>query len=291
MPLTTIYGDGTRIIGNATALQESLHPSVMAYVNAIRSPTGGNYAITVNEIDAVNNMVKAMVANGIWSKMRAVYPIIGGTAAAHKYNLVDPIDADAAFRLAFNGGGWTHSSTGMTPNGTSSWANTFLIPSTYLSVSSGHISFYSRNQALLTTNIDIGASSGSQATNLCSLGIARTTNQSFATWGTQAAGTFAIFSSSSSQGFFIGNQNGATAASRNIYRNGIVGTAATSYGTPIMPTVSFTIGALNDANAGRVNFSSRQCSLASIGDGLSDIEIKAYSTIVQAFQTKLGRQV
>jgi hypothetical protein len=292
MPLTTIYDGGTRIVGDASALEESLHPSVMAYVNTMRSTTGGNYAMTVNEIDAVNNMVKAMVANGIWSKMKAVYPVIGGTAAAHKYNLVDPRDADAAYRLAFNGGGWTHSSTGMTPNGTSSWANTFLNLSTVLSVSSGHVSYYSRTQLLLSSNVDMGASTGGGSADLSSLIIGRNTNSSLFSWGTQAANTLASISSSSSQGFFIGNQNAATAAGRNIYRNGIVGVAATSYGSPSMPNATIAIGALNNpTTGGAVLFSSRQCAFASIGTGLTATEAKAFSTIVQAYQTKLGRQV
>jgi hypothetical protein len=291
MPLTTIYGDGTRIVGDANALEQTLHPTVMDYINIMQSASGGNYAMSVNEIDAVNNMVQALVANGIWTKIKAIYPIIGTTAAAHKFNLKDPRDADAAYRLSFLGGGWTHSSNGATPNGTTSWANTFLVPSTSLSVSSGHISFYSRVQALLASNLDIGASSGVTAANLCAIGIGRNTNSSLFTWGTQATGTLATLSSSSSQGFFVGNQNAATAAGRNIYRNALIGSATTNYGTPVLPTVSFAIGALNDATVGRASFSSRQCSLASIGDGLTNIEIKAFTTIVQAFQTKLGRQV
>lgn len=292
MPLTTIYGDGTRVIGDANALQQSLHPTVMAYINIMQSSTGGNYAMTVNEIDAVNNMVQALVSNGIWTKIKAIYPIIGTTAAAHKFNLKDPRDADAAFRLAFNGGGWTHSSTGMTPNGTTSWANTFLVPSTSLSVSSGHLSFYSRIQALLSGNIEIGSSSGAAVANICSMIIGRVTvNISQFTWGVQSTGTIPQIISSVTQGFFIGNQNGPTASGRNLYRNSVVGNSTTNYGSPIMPSTSISIGALNDVSAGRVFFSSRQCSLASIGDGLTDAEVKAFSTIVQAFQTKLGRQV
>lgn len=292
MPLTTIYGDGTRVIGDANALQQSLHPTVMAYINIMQSSTGGNYAMTVNEIDAVNNMVQALVSNGIWTKIKAIYPIIGTTAAAHKFNLKDPRDADAAFRLAFNGGGWTHSSTGMTPNGTSSWANTFLVPSTSLSVSSGHLSFYSRIQALISGNIEIGSSQGPGVANICSMIIGRVTlNLSQFTWGVQSAGTIPQIISTVTQGFFIGNQNGATASGRNLYRNSVVGNSTANYGTPIMPSPPISIGALNDVSAGRVFFSSRQCSLASIGDGLTDAEVKAFSTIVQAFQTKLGRQV
>ena len=291
MPLTTIYDDGTRIVGDVNAIEQTLHPTVMNYVNIMRSSTGGNYAMTLNEIDAVNNMVQALVSNGLWTKIKAIYPIIGTTAAAHKFNLKDPRDTNAAFRLSFLGGGWTHDANGATPNGTTSYADTFLSPSTSLSVSSGHLSFYSRIQALLSGNIEIGSSQGAGVANICSMIIGRTVNLSQFTWGVQSTGTIPTIISTLTQGFFIGNQNGATASGRNIYRNASAGTAPSSYGSPIMPSPSITIGALNDISAGRTFFSSRQCSFASIGDGLTDAEVKAFSTIVQAFQTKLGRQV
>jgi hypothetical protein len=287
MPVTTIYGDGTRIVGDANALEQTLHPTVMAYINIIGQ---NGYLMSFTEIDAVNNMVQSLVSSGIWNKILAIYPVIGGLANTHKFNLKDPRDTDAAFRLAFNGGGWTHSSTGMTPNGLTSWANTFLIPSTSLSVSSAHMSYYSRTQSLLAANIDMGASGAFPV--LCSLIIGRATNSSLFTWGTQAANTLASFSSSSSQGFFLGNQNGATATGRNIFRNSVIGTSATSYGTPGLPTISIVIGAYNDSGGTlRAGFSSRQCALASIGSGFTNEEAISFSNIVQTFQTKLGRQV
>jgi hypothetical protein len=243
------------------------------------------------QITAIDNLVKDLKVANIWNKMNAVYPFVGGTATTHKFNLKDPRDTNAAFRLSFLGGGWTHDANGATPNGTSSYADTFLTASTSLSVSSGHISFYSRIQALLASNLDIGASTGSAAANLCAIGIGRNTNTSLFTWGTQATGTIGIFSGSSSQGFFVGNQNAATAAGRNIYRNASAGTVPSSYGTPVLPTVSFAIGALNDATVGRGNFSSRQCAFASIGSGLTASEISSFNTIVEAYQTALNRQV
>ena len=54
--------------------------------------------------------------------MKALYPFVGGTATSHKFNLKDPRDLDAAFRLQFNGG-WTHNSNGVTPNGTNGYAD------------------------------------------------------------------------------------------------------------------------------------------------------------------------
>jgi hypothetical protein len=41
--------------------------------------------------------------NGYWNKIVAAYPIVGGTADQHKYNLKNPQDTNAAFRLTYQG--------------------------------------------------------------------------------------------------------------------------------------------------------------------------------------------
>ena len=92
-------------------------------------------------LNAVNQLVLDLKAASIWTKMKAIYPMVGGTAALHKWNLKDPQDLDAAYRLVFNGG-WTHSSTGALPNGTNGYANTFLNANTDLQRFSHHHSFY-----------------------------------------------------------------------------------------------------------------------------------------------------
>jgi hypothetical protein len=284
MPLTTIYDGGTRIIGDANALEESLHPAVMAYVNVMSSPTGGNYAMSVNEIDAVNNMVKAMVANGIWSKMKAVYPIIGGTAAAHKYNLVDPRDADAAYRLSFLGGGWTHSSSGATPNGTTSYANTFVLPSTAFSANTNlHLSFYSRTNDL-TNGYELGASYDSLSSRMQL--IAR-----FVTGGIANASLGSLISTAvpNSLGFYMLNSNSTNV---QLIKNGIVLNTGTATTNIALYTGTNTIILCGERRSSTITaFSSKQCAFSSIGGGFSQQEAKALSIIVQAYQTKLGRQV
>jgi len=245
---------------------------------------------STTQIIAISNLVFDLKAANLWNKMNAIYPIVGGTENSHKYNLKDPRDLNDAFRLSFLGGGWTHNASGMTPNGTTSYADTFLTAATSLSVSNGHLSFYSRVQSLSGANIEIGASINSSAI-ICALAVGRSTNQSIFWWGNQGAGTLAILSSSLSTGFFIGNQNGATAAARNIYRNASVGTAASNYNNTSLGAIpSITIGARNDA-AGVDSFSTKQCAFASIGSGLTASEISSFNTIVEAYQTTLGRQV
>ena len=76
---------------------------------------------------AIITLVSDLKAYGIWTKFKAIYPIVGGTASQHKFNLKDPRDLDAAFRLTF-ATGYTHSSTGMLPNGTTAFADTKFNP-------------------------------------------------------------------------------------------------------------------------------------------------------------------
>lgn len=73
---------------------------------------------------AVEVFVTALKTNSVWDRLQAIYPFVGGTAETHKWNLKDPRDLDAAYRLQFIGG-LTHSSQGVTPNGTTGYARTF----------------------------------------------------------------------------------------------------------------------------------------------------------------------
>jgi hypothetical protein len=73
---------------------------------------------------AINTLVLGLKADSIWTKMNALYPFVGGTATSHKYNLKDPRDLDAAYRLAFFGG-MTHNANGIQGDGGSGYADTF----------------------------------------------------------------------------------------------------------------------------------------------------------------------
>ena len=45
-------------------------------------------AITdLNQQNAINTLVVSLKGYSIWTKFKAIYPIVGGTASQHKYNL------------------------------------------------------------------------------------------------------------------------------------------------------------------------------------------------------------
>jgi hypothetical protein len=68
--------------------------------------------IDENQMKAVGTLVFDLKNYNLWDKMKAIYPFIGGTANTHKFNLKDPRDINAAYRLAFTGT-WYHTSQGI----------------------------------------------------------------------------------------------------------------------------------------------------------------------------------
>ena len=95
-------------------------------------------------ITALNDFILDVKSNGLYSRIKAMYVFLGGTSFTHKFNFINPLDTNAAFRLVFSYG-FTHSSSGIAPNGTTSFAQTFLVPNTELTNSSGHLFFLFKN--------------------------------------------------------------------------------------------------------------------------------------------------
>jgi hypothetical protein len=82
-------------------------PDAQAFITA----TG----ISGADADAINQLVIDLKDYSLWSLIDAFYPFIGGTSTTCKYNLKDPQDEDASYRMSFNGS-WTFSSNGVVPS-------------------------------------------------------------------------------------------------------------------------------------------------------------------------------
>jgi hypothetical protein len=232
---------------------------------------------------AVDTLVQGLKTDGIWSKLKAVYPFVGGTATTHKFNLANALDEDSAFRLSFSGG-WTHSSNGATPNGTNGYANTFLTPSTSLSQNSSSHGYYSRTNITSGSSIDMGSAIGNVGAGNKSYIIYKFAGVSYITCNNVI--DYPINTISDTRGFLVANRPNSTQLKS--YFNATAQTlAAPSTGLSSIPIF---IGAYN-RNSITTDFSSRQCAFSFIGDGLTDTEASNLYTRVQAFQTTLNRQV
>jgi hypothetical protein len=270
-------------IANSFGLNKlsGINPDAQAFITAA--------GITnTTEIDAVNTLVNGLQTDGIWTKMKAIYPFVGGTATTHKWNLKDPRDLDAAFRLVFNGG-WTHSSTGATPNGTNGYADTKLVPSSVLTLNSNHISFYSR------TNSNSGADMGVQSDDVIGRTlylVARSTGV-FSSSITTLDANRVSSSNADSNGFYTASRS--TNTSLKSYKNSVLQATNTTAGISSQANAVLAIGCLaykpNALPVTFISYSTKQCAFSSIGDGLTDTEAANLYTRVQAFQTSLSRNV
>jgi hypothetical protein len=235
---------------------------------------------------AINTLVLNLKGMGnlnssadLWTGNLAIYPMVGGTATTHKFNLKDPQDTEAAYRLAFTGG-WTHSSTGAKPNGTTAYANTFLQPSIILNKDDSHYSYYSR------TNVnDIQTEIGAVSAGIEN-GLSLYLNAFYPNFK-GALGSYVSVAVADTLGFCLANRKSATNSQAWKRGTKILDTAQTSG----VVALSLYLAADRLTAVTQIQYSTKECGFASIGVGFSDANATLYSSIINQFETDLGRNV
>lgn len=225
-------------------------------------------------------MVKWLKDASLWDSRDVIYPVIGGSSSAHAYNLIDT----DKFKLTFYET-WSHNSSGMQPTG--AYATTGWIPS----VEGGGGLLGSIGVYAVTNSdgdyVDVGAANGNPKTHFqlyprlynTAYGSIHSqgTYRNDATGSTSVGWTFTTRSSAS------GSVNNYTQKNDNIqtreyyaYQNGLV-------------TSEVYIGARNDEGSA-VSRSNRRIAFVFFSSrGLTEAQGLALYTIVQKYQTLLGR--
>jgi hypothetical protein len=248
---------------------------------------------------AVNKLVNTLKDSGVWTKLKAIYPFVGGSAASHKFNLKDPRDLDAAHRLVFNGG-WTHTATGALPNGTTAYANTNLIPNTigynipWGDSIGAYLGIYSRtNGTTGIDQIDMGAltpSNGQVFMTAWTKGNAFSphNNKALARYSS-AGGLFPSATVSDSRGWYsinrLSNSNGQFTFDKN---NVAISSGTAAENT--LPNIPIYLSALNN-NGSTWWCSNREISMSIMGSSITDNDKTNLYNAVQTFQNDLGRAV
>jgi hypothetical protein len=226
--------------------------------------------------NAIIRLVFDLKFYGLWNKLKAVYPFVGGTASTHKWNLISPLDLDSSFRLTFFGG-ITHNSNGITGNGTTGYAQTYFTPTVnFNSLNDKHFSVYVRN------NISSGAAIGSATAG--DIG-----DQLFPRFG---GGTF--FSNSSGVSSYTNGDSRrmflSSRISSTVARGYMDGVSQISLGTSVSQFASSFVILARDR--GTIDqYSAFNLAFVSIGDGLNDTEAANLYYAAQAFNSILGRSV
>ncbi len=228
---------------------------------------------------AVNYLVTDLKSNNLWTKMKAVYPMVGGNATSHSYNLKNP----SQFQITWNGG-LTHSSTGTIGNGTNGYGNTNLIPLNDLLDNSCHLSFYSRTNEAAGNIWDCGVADDARSYLTMLIKNPSTAFRPLAQDFSQS-----VISNSDSKGFYITNRTSSNVS--NGWKNGTKVISPNANSLTRANLKIFLLSLNYSGTGGAVFYSTKECAFATIGEGLSDTEASNLYTIIQNYQTILSRQV
>jgi hypothetical protein len=195
-----------------------------------------------------------------------------------KFNLRNPADTDAAFRLTYSGS-WNGGYSGVKPDGTTAYGNAF-IKNNAMGSSSIHLSAYSRTNPAGSDGVVIGNSTSYY--NLLRL---KDSSNNFR--GGINANTLNTVSNSNSTGYYIGLRT-STTTNKFFKNNTLLGTLTDN--VLVDSNDPIYLGAAH-RTGNPIFYDNKEIAIATIGDGLTDYEAKALYWIVQKFQTTLGRQV
>jgi len=235
--------------------------------------TAAGGTLSTTEKTAVDTLVKQMKLDGTWTPMKAIYPMVGASAAACAQNL-----KSSSFTGTFTSG-WTFASTGITTNG-NAYMNTALIPSASLLLNDVHIGGYIR--------------SVSSVAPLLSAEDVSSFDNALYIWPTTTSygGSVRINDNTSTTNSTLQNPQGLhlatrTASNEKKYRINKVEKFNVTAVSTNLNTQSIRVASGYNSGFSFVG----EIAYITIGDGLTNAQCDLYVDAVQAFQTTLSRQV
>lgn len=247
---------------------------VIAFTSRVTT-AGGSLSDT--ERTAAQQLVIQLKENNLWTKMHAMYPMLGASAAACAQNL-----KSSSYTGSFTAG-MTYAAGGITGNGTSAYMDTNFAASSGFSSFNNGASIYSRTN-VSDSSYDYGYTRSSVGHNVY-------LNYSSVGMRWQLQCVFAdrpsiTPSGTDSSGFFTG----VTGASndRRMYKNSALLASNTSTSTSSLANDTLLLGAQR-AEGTPSNFSVRQYAFFALHTNLTAREVNLLATIHRTFQNILGR--
>lgn len=248
-----------------------------AFIDAVNSVTT---LPTVIE-DEINTLTLAFKSAGVWTKGRAGYPLVGGTALSIKWNLFNPVDSDPAFRLTPVGSP-TSSYNGISTNGTSSYYNTHLIPTSHLTQDSTTLYFSRRNTG--NSGVEIGSEApAASGMLLAARNVGTSVHIQY-----QFPSNYMTVAQATAVGRWGGVRTSSTVQKTfkdNVQQGATDTDAAAGWANLTYPLF---IGATNSSGS-PANYCACDLDFVAVFDGLTDVEYAAMDAAVLAFNTNIGR--
>jgi hypothetical protein len=203
--------------------------------------------------------------------------------SSQKFNLKNPLNQDAAYRLSF-GGSWTFSDLGAFTNGGNTYADTFIYPNnSFLGRDNVSIWYYVRsvsNNGSLYSCL-AGGNNGIKFELRSGAGDGAYQCLNSIEFGTGDGNT-------TKTGFLGLSRVSGTQFKR--YGRGSLDFTYTSTSQVVQTTYPINIGCKYGSGS-RGEFTNAPCSFAAVGVGFTDAESSALNTIIQTFQSALNRNI
>jgi hypothetical protein len=234
---------------------------------------------------AINQLVLDLKNAGLWTKIYALYPIVGGAASPHSYNLKNP----SLYQITWAGSP-THSANGVQGNGTTQYGDTGISPASALSLNDTHISAYTRT-AVSTSYWGLMGIDGDTDQQRRTRLVRKSTPEFYPEVNTGGTGVNLVNAATNAAGFYLTTRASSTTFIPYI---GSTSLGNENFSSTALATRNIYILAVNSYNAGATTtlyYSGDQIAFASVGTNLTSTEEASFYTAIQNFQTTLGRQV
>ena len=248
------------ITNNQRGLSGGIDPTVQTFISSA-------YAnITdVAQVSALNYLVTSLKENGLWDRIKLLYPFVGGNATSHRFNLIDP----TLYAITFTGS-FVHNSSGISGTASANATATTGFPDAAFDITNLSFGYYGTWN--LTNQITFGNTTlSSGATFMFAGSSVRVGSGTLTTVTTSAVGLAGLQA--------ITNIAGTTCQS---FRN--------QFGL-----ANFTRGVTLGASAWIIQLSRsadvtiNQMKLAWIGDAYSEAEMQIFNDIIDGYQALLSR--
>ena len=251
--------------------------------------SGGGTGVTSTVSAATITLFTSLVSAGLYDKIIVMYPHLGGVQNSNKLEAKNP----GLNNISFNNT-WTFNSSGSTPQFTSGWATNNMYLNTAMTINNTLLYVYLGSTSFVSTYpLDFGS--------LDSLGVnmygaliggefaAESTTYTYS-YGGATNMSFTIAEIPTAIGSFIQNRTNST--TYNVWKNGVKLRENTSLQSSSLPsTHPLYMPGPGGGVIDYIDWSSRRQQFNILSQGLSDSEITSLDSIINTYQTSLGRNV
>lgn len=261
----------------------------IAYISEVETQ-GGTLSDTDKE--AIDDLYIGLKADSIYTKLKLMYPFMGGTPDSHTINGISPTDADSTitWQIALTGSA-NHDSAGITIPASTEGAGTITdSPSTILTdINDASWGYYYSN-AVDANGFIIGQSASSVGTGIRFQAYhetnGTTTGVVYSAFGNA---TFASYNNGATPlGMWIGSRTSSTSVV--LYKNGSsVGSSGESNTGASLNTNSFVFFNADTYGAGTTNEVRGTFGFLFVGEGLNGTQAGNMDSRISTFLTAVGR--